>query len=165
MDIAQLNRDLESDDAPARANAAEQLAHLEEGAQAAAVGLVVATVDGEESVRQWATAALESLGPPANADQTRLAGLLADPRSDVAYWAATLLGRLGTHAGASVPSLAKVLESHPELSARERCAWALGLIGPVAKSALPALQRVASDSRPRLSRLAKQAIEQISALK
>jgi len=162
LDIASVANDLKSADASVRAKAAEELTHLEGGAQAAAIQLVLAAADADESVRQWATAALESLGPPLASELTKLAELLADTRLDVAYWAAMLLGRLAAGAAAAIPNLAKALESHPELAVRERCAWALGQIGPAANSALASLQRAAADPHPRLSRLAKEAIEQIS---
>ena len=163
MDVAQLTADLRSKDAATRAAGAEQLTHLEEGAQPAALELVLATADADESVRQWATAALESLGAPAAKDLPELAKLLGDGRLDVAYWAATLLGRLGLAAAEAVPALSKSLDAHSEVAVREHCALALGQIGPAAASALTALNRAAADPRPRLSRLAKQAIEQISA--
>src|SRR5262245_4056609 len=163
MDVAQLIADLQSKDAATRAVAAEQLTHLEEAARPAALALVRATADADESVRQWATAALESLGAPAATDMPELAKLLADGRLDVAYWAATLLCRLGPDAAQAVPALSKSLDVHAEVAVRERCALALGQIGPAAASALTALERAAADPRPRLSRLAKQAVEQISA--
>jgi HEAT repeat protein len=173
MDVPQLIAELKSPTATARAAAAEQLAHLEDGAQAAAVDLVQAAADDDDSVRQWASGTLESLGPPAATDADKLAKLLADPRNDVAYWAATLLGRLGAAANESgesilpcseiVTGLTAALTSHPEIPVRERAAWALGQIGPAAIAAVPALQNAAAAAGPRLSRLAKQAIEQISA--
>lgn len=146
-----------------RAAAAEGLAHLEAAAQPAAIQLALATADADESVRQWATAALESLDAPAAEDLPQLEKLLANPRLDVAYWAATLLGRLGPAAAPAVTALANSLETHAEVAVRERCALALGQIGPSAACALTALQRVGADPRPHLSRLAKQAIQQISA--
>lgn len=163
MDVSQLTSDLQSSDAATRSAAAEQLTHLEEAAQPAAIALVLATADADESVRQWATAALESLGAPAGEDLPELAKLLADPRLDVAYWAAMLLGRLGSSAAQAAPLLSESLDTHAEVAVRERCAWALGQLGPAAASALTALQRAAAAPRPRLSRLAKQAIQQISA--
>jgi HEAT repeat protein len=165
MDVVQATANLKSSDAAVRAAAAEQLAHLEDGAQAAAPALAVATADGDESVRQWATGALESLGPPAAGDTAELVKLLPDTRPDVAYWAATLLGRLGDGAGdaKTVAALITALNSHPEAAVRERAAWALGQVGPGAAAALPALQAVGGTTNPRLARLAKQAIEQISA--
>jgi HEAT repeat protein len=161
MDVSKATADLKSNDAAVRAAASEQLAHLEDGAQPAAVALVAATADADESVRQWATAALESLGPPAAGDVAALAKLLSDSRSDVAYWAATLLGRLEADATSAVQQLAAALESHAEVAARERAAWALGKIGSSASAALPALEHAAASSQPRLSRLAKEAINNI----
>jgi HEAT repeat protein len=164
MDVSQATADLKSSDPARRAAAAEQLAHLEDGAQSAAIPLVEATADSDESVRQWSTSALESLGPPAAGDAATLAKLSGDNRLDVAYWAVTLLGRLGADAGRAVivSALVNALTKHSEEAVRERAAWALGEIGPSAASALPALQSAAGNSSPRLSRLAKQAIEQIS---
>jgi HEAT repeat protein len=165
MDVAQATADLKSSDAAVRAAAAEQLAHLEDGAQAAGPALAVATADADESVREWATGALESLGPPAAGDAPELIKLLSDTRPDVAYWAATLLGRLGASAGEAktIAALICALDSHPEAAVRERAAWALGQIGAGATAALPALQVAGGTTSPRLARLAKQAIEQISA--
>src|SRR5260221_7131076 len=112
MDVPQLIADLKSPTAATRAAAAEQLAHLEDGALSAAIDLVKAVADNDDSVRQWATAALESLGPPAPGDAEKLAQLLSDPQLDVAYWAATLLGRLESAAAASVPQLTAALSTH-----------------------------------------------------
>ncbi|HTQ39962.1 MAG TPA: HEAT repeat domain-containing protein [Pirellulales bacterium] len=162
MEVSLALAGLKSSDPAARAAAAEELAHLEDAAQPAAVALVGATADQDESVRQWATAALESLGPPAVGDVAELAKLLLDKRLDVAYWATTLLGRLESDAAAAVPQLTGALQSHPETAVRERAAWALGQIGPAAAAAVPALNAAVGDG-PRLSRLAKESIQQISA--
>jgi HEAT repeat protein len=161
MDVSKATSDLQSGDAAARAAAAEVLAHLEEGAQGAAVALVTATADQDESVRQWATAALESLGPPPSDSAAQLGKLLADKRLDVAYWAATLLGRLGADAAAAVPQLTTALQSHGEMAVRERAAWALGQIGSPAAPAMPALESAAGEQQPRLARLAREAIGNI----
>ena len=101
MDVNALAAKLSDPAANVRAEAAEALAHLAEGAQAAAVPLVQAMGDADEDVRNWALAALESLGPPRFEDAPALSKLAADPRLDVAYWAVMLLGRFG---GMSVPA-------------------------------------------------------------
>lgn len=165
MDVSQATADMKSTDAALRAAAAEQLAHWEDGAQPAAIALVLATADVDESVRQWATAALESLGPPDPGQAAALAKLTSDLRLDVAYWAVTLLGRLGSDAGdvEIVAALICALDNHPEAAVSERAAWALGEVGSAAAAALPALQGAAAKTNPRLSRLAKAAIEQIAA--
>lgn len=165
MDVSQLAAELKNSDPAARAAAAEQLAQMEDGAQAAAVPLVQAMADSDSTVRDWAHAALESLGPPAANDAAALAKLLSDESLDVAYWAATLLGRLGATAGSSssafVKPLVVALDSYPESAVRERAAWALGQTGPPAKEAIPALQTAAASTIPRLARLAKEALEKI----
>jgi HEAT repeat protein len=161
MDVTQATADLKSNDAKVRAAAAEQLAQLEDAAQPSAVALVMANADEDEAVRQWATAALESLGPPAAGDIPQLAKLLSDPHLDVAYWAATLLGRLEADGAPSVPGLVGALQSHPEVAVRQRAAWALGQIGAAAKAAEPALVQAANASDPRLSRLAQEALEKM----
>jgi HEAT repeat protein len=162
MDVLQLIANLKSPAAATRAAAAEELCHLEDGAQGAAVDLIQATADADDSVRQWATAALESLGPPATADCEKIAALLSSQKLDIAYWSAMLLGRLESAAVAAVPNLITSLNSHPEQAVREQSAQALGKIGPPATAALPALKPAAADPHPRLGRLAKTAIEQIS---
>jgi HEAT repeat protein len=163
MDIAKVVSRLKSPDAATRADAAELLCHLEAEAQGAAVDLINATADADDSVRQWATAALESLGPPASADRDKIAAALASPKLDIAYWSAMLLGRLESAAAAAVPNLIAALTSHPEPAVREQSAWALGKVGPAASAALPALRTATADAPPRLARLVKTAIEQISA--
>ena len=76
MDAPALAAKLNDSDPGVRAATAEDLAHLAEGAQSAAVPLVQAMGDADEDVRNWAYAALESLGLPrtedvCGADQTR----------------------------------------------------------------------------------------------
>jgi HEAT repeat protein len=160
-DIQSLITQLEGHDAAQQTAAATQLATLGAAAQPAAVALVRTVCIPDEEVLEACTAALEELGPPA-ADQIEpLAALAHDCSSDVAYWSVTLLGRAGQSAAGAVPELVKVLESDADLPVRERAAWALGQIGPSAKSAAPALTAAAQSMDARLSRLAKQALESI----
>ncbi len=168
MDLAKLTADLKSTDIAVRATAAEQLARLAEAAQPAAVNLVEAMGDADSAVRDWVYAALESLGPPRAEDAMKLATLASDARLDVAYWAVTLLGRLGS--GDGLPSsdsanivlaITAALKDHGEIAIRQRAAWALGQIGPPASAVATALQQAAGDPDPRLSRLAKEALDKI----
>lgn len=149
--------DLQSPDVNKRIAAAEHLASAPTDAVAAAVELVRACAD-TEPVQQWAVAALESMPPPALQSQPQLADLTASPDSLVVYWAVTLLGRLESAASPSQPQLAKVLADSPDLSNRQRAAWALGKIGATAPEALAALKQAAGTSDPRLARLAQQAL-------
>lgn len=125
--LAALSKALGSSDVAIRAAAAEQLAHLAEEAQPAAVELVEAC-DAPAEVREWANAALEGLGPPAIADLDRLTALLNSESLDVAYWAATLLGRLGTDGTKAVPALERLAKDSPHETVRRRAAQALAKI-------------------------------------
>jgi HEAT repeat protein len=144
-----------------RRAAAEKLAQLESEARGAAVPLVAMCHTDDESLREWVTAALEGLGPPEVSDVGKLAALVGRPSLDVAYWAATLLGRLEAAAAPAVPNLAEALTTHPETAVRQRAAWALGKIGPAAKSARDALTQAAESSDRRLARLAQEAISHL----
>ena len=160
-EIANLITSLSSSDAADRISAAERLSQLGDSARDAAVALVSASGDDDEVVREWATGALEELGPPMSSDVAALADLLSAVHADVGYWAATLLGRLEEDAASAVAQLRKALTSHPSGSVRQRAAWALGKIGPKAAAAIDDLRRATSDDDPRLARLAERAIEQI----
>jgi len=160
-DLQQLVQQLQSADEGERCAAAEGLARRGDAAQVAAVPLVVACGDRSEEVAQWATGALEELGPPAAADAGPLAALLDEENADVAYWAATLLGRLGPEAEGQVPSLGKALAGHPAANVRQRAAWALGRIGPGAAAVADELENAARSGDPRLARLAVRALERL----
>lgn len=153
---------LSAADADTRARAAEQLAQLGSDARPAAVPLVLACGDEAEDVRQWATAALEAIGPPDLADVASLTSFVDGRSPDVGYWAATLLGRLKSEAAPAVDSLARAVAGSPHLSVRQRAAWALGEIGPAAIAAVPLLEKAATEADPRLSHLAQAAMSQIA---
>lgn len=159
MDEARNN--LASGDSGKQAAAAEQMARLGADAAPAAVELVLAAGNQDETVREQATAALEDLGAPPTTLLPKLASLLSDNNADVAYWAATLLGRAGAEARDATAALSTCVAGHPEESARERAAWALGEIGPPAVDARPQLEKAAASGGPRLSRMARRALERI----
>lgn len=160
MDVAQLVNDLNSAEVGTRRRAAEALAQSA-NIESAAVALVRAAGDADEEVMEWAHAALEGMGAPSAHDAMALAELLQDASATTGYWAATLLGRLEANAAAAVKPLADTLASATDTSVRQRCAWALGEIGPPAKAALPALTSAAAASDRRLVRLALEAMERI----
>ena len=160
-ELSQLVAELSNPDPQKRLEAAEQLARLGPDACPAAVDLVKACGDESEEVREHIVAALEEIGPPRPEDSLPLAALLNNPSPDVGYWAATLLGRLKAAAADALPGLIDALERPAELSVRQRAAWALGEIGPAAASALNALKHAEDAGDPRLTRLARAAIEQI----
>jgi len=145
-----------------RAEAAEQLAQVGPDAQPAAVALTLACGDEAEEVRQWATSALEQLGPPSSSDVAPLVELIEARSPDVGYWAVTLLGRLKGDAAPAVDALARTVGGQQGIAVRQRAAWALGEIGPAAAAAIPVLQKVAGDPDPRLARLAAETLKKIT---
>lgn len=159
MDTSIFVNDLNSDQLAVRRRAAEQLAtHLD---AAAAVPLVRACGDADESVREWAVAALEQLGIPDAADAPALTELLTAGQRDVRYWSATLLGRLGQRAASAVTALTDSTAQDADPAVRQRAAWALGEIGPPAAAAERVLAQAAVAADPRLARLARQSLEKI----
>jgi HEAT repeat protein len=148
-------------DVAKQAEAAEALAQLGPDAQPAAVALVRVCGSEIDSLREWATSALEGLGAPPESQLNDLIALAGNKSLDVAYWAATLLGRLGDAAAPAVPALTDALQGAAEQAVKERAAWALGQIGASAKSAVPALREAAASKQPRLSRLATEALAAI----
>lgn len=131
---ARLVDDLKSPDARTRATAAEALCHLGNAARDAAVALLRATADDDESVLEWASAALEDLGPPPATAIAELGAIVVGDQAGPAYWAATLLGRLGAAAKSVTPELSQAVAG-PWLEVRKRAAWAL--------------EKIAADGAPR----------------
>lgn len=158
MDIVRYIEAMEKGSAAERLEAVERLARAGEAAQPAVIPLVQLTSDADEQIREWATAALEELGPPPQNSVSQLAGLLHGLPS-TAFWAATLLGRLPSAPQSITMELVWALEEHPEPQVRQRAAWALGKLH--AEESLAALQRAAAGDDPRLSRLADQAQREI----
>ena len=160
--IARLRADLKSGDLCLQRAAAQAFLAMGEQARVAAVELVRAAGDEDETIREWCMSTLEELGPPDTSAVEELSQCLAHGNPDVGYWAATLLGRLESAAAPAVPALIVATGDDKPLAVRQRAVWALGQIGSAAVQALPALQQADSDADPRLSRLATEAIDRIS---
>jgi HEAT repeat protein len=161
-DVSHWIANLSSPDIVLVGQAAEALAKMGPDAKAAAVPLVRAVAINDETVREWVVSALESLDAPHEEDVPALTELMGSEEGDVAYWAITLLGRLEGQAAPAVPELTWALKQNPHPHNRQRAAWALGKIGPLAKDALPALKEAAHGSDSRLARIALLAMEQIT---
>lgn len=155
-------RDLSAADPGRRAAAAERLAHAGTLTGDAVVAVVLACGDDDDTVREWAVAALEDAGAPPEAVIPDLASLAAASPPLVAYWAITLLGRTGQAAATAVDTLAKCIASK-DLAVAQRAAWALGKIGPRAAAAVSALRDATARGDERLTRLAAEAIAAIGA--
>ncbi|MDX1964247.1 MAG: hypothetical protein SFX18_13925 [Pirellulales bacterium] len=119
------------------------------------------TAHPHESIREQAVEICEGMQSPPAELAIPLTTYLPTARGDAAYWCVTLLGRLAGESVAAISVLATCLERHELLAVRERAAWALGKIGPAAQKARPSLEKAAAATDPRLSRLAKDALEAI----
>jgi HEAT repeat protein len=159
--IDQWRFELRSPDLTARREAAEQFAASPEASRIGCLELLEAVNDSDDDVREWVSEALEGMGAPDAAVLPALIRRLEDADADRGYWAATLIGRLGPDGSQATAGLSDALRDHTSLATRERAAWALGKIGPAAKSALPTLHSVIQEGVPRLSKLAAAAIESI----
>jgi HEAT repeat protein len=159
-DVSVLAHRLREGQVELRAQAAEELAQLGEAAGGAAWELVQACGD-DESVCEWAVAALEQMGPPPRAAVAQLTAAVAHPHELVAYWAVTLLGRLESGAQSAVPALVDALDGAPHAAVRQRAAWALGRVGDGSATVIAALQRASGAADPRLARLAHEAVAQL----
>lgn len=145
-----------------RIAAAEFAATHPEACRPWAVELVIAAGDRSDAVAIAAAEALEMLGPPQQAQLSRLINVASENGDgETAYWAVTLIGRLGPSAAAATGALITALSGSPYLPVRERAAWALARIGTAAESATSALRAAAETGPPRLRRLATQALESV----
>lgn len=163
QDIREAIERLSDGDVLCRRRAAEKLLTIGAQARSAAVALVRAAADADETVREAVVGALESLGEPEEQDIAELAGLLESEFADTAYWAATLLGRAGTKAASAADALARSLVASVALEVRQRIAWALGLIKCSTPAVLQSLEGAAVSDDSRLARISLQSLEQIRA--
>ncbi len=72
---------------------------------------ILAAVDSDESLIDWATEALENCGSPDQNELEFLQSQLQSSSSDVIYWACKLIGRMGALANSCQPHLCQVAVS------------------------------------------------------
>ena len=151
--------------APAETQAAlvaQDLGRVDPEAKAAIPALTALFHDKEGEVRRAAILAVGGMGPEAKADVPALIALLADKDAGVRWAAATVLQAIGPPAEAAIPALTKLLKD-PESAGphfnvmgtggtngeggpvRLSAAIALGVFGPKAKTAVPALTELLND--------------------
>ena len=161
-DLAPLIAQLKSADMEQKLAAAEALCHLGEDARPAALQLIDAVRSDDERVCEAAIAALEGLGAPPTTMTSDIAVYLADTNASRAFWAATLLGRIGSDAAEATERLASTTaDVNAPAEVRQKAAWALGKIGPQAKSALGQLRSVDCQGDARLKRMIDSAVKSI----
>ncbi|MCC9604371.1 HEAT repeat domain-containing protein [Blastopirellula sp. JC732] len=157
-DLSQLMDHLNSDEISVRLAACEKLAQIGPDARSAAVPLCRLTADPDESVREAAVSALETLETPAIEDASALAQLMSSSAADVRFWAATLLGRLGPSAERQAPALLAAITGDQAIPVQQKAVWAIDQIGVRTASAKAALEQAAQSTDPRLARLATKAL-------
>lgn len=104
-------------------------------------GLSGALRDPNPRVRSLACSTLSQIGPPAAPAAAQVAGLLTDADPQLVAQAVHALTTLGP---AGVSHLLPALQ-HPLPAVREKVAFALGAMGPSARGAVPALERLLND--------------------
>lgn len=175
-----------------RAAASRLCGSLKRDAAAAAPALAsAARYDPEPRVRAAALAAAVSVGPTAPVMQALRQGL-TDKEASVRLAAASRLRQLGVSATSLAPELAKALgDSEPGVaenaaealiaigtpaveplaeqlaagsaSGKKLALAALATLGPIAKSAAPAIEKCKQDADPQVKQLAEAALKRIGA--
>jgi HEAT repeat protein len=136
-DVEGLVKQLKGGDPDARRAAAKALAEAGADAKPAVPALKQALKDKDLFVRRFAAQALGAIGPDAASAAPALGAAVNDPRQEVQEAAVTALGKIGAPAVATLGAVVKDPNAAPAL--RRRAADALGVIGPDARSAVPAL--------------------------
>ena len=154
--VSSLTRLLASDkDVFVRKAAAYALGRLP--ASESTTALITALKDKDPEVRGAAVVSLGEHSDPATT--APLTSALSDKNPFVRARAAVALGRIGAPASGAVQTLIARLKSDEDAEVKRQCATALGSIGD--RSALPALDALASDSDPYLSSAARDAIRKL----
>ncbi|HLW79872.1 MAG TPA: DUF2961 domain-containing protein [Terriglobia bacterium] len=136
-------------DPQVRAAAAGALSEIGPKASEAAPAAARLLRDDNLRVREAAALALREMGKGAAGTIPDLCAALKDPAGTVQMTAALALGRMGDAATAAAPALAAAFEAPDEnqltnegVQVLRNIAYALGDIGPGARSAIPALSRI-----------------------
>jgi HEAT repeat protein len=140
------------------------LAKIGPGAKAAVPELVKLLKKSDESSAHAAAYALGKIGPGAAAADAALSALLKSPDQDLALVSAWALIQIhpasAEVAGKTVPVLIGGL-SAPTPLARQGAAESLGHLGPLAKQAVPALQKLLQDEDQAVRDVAAAALRSI----
>lgn len=123
------------------------------------VAVVLTLLDADEEVRAWASDVLAGIEEPNTAYAPQLAELTRHVNAPVAGWACKLLGRMADTATPYQDALRRTLTTHAEISVRQLAALALQTVPNLNQETCNALREAASSDDSRLSRLAKEALQ------
>jgi hypothetical protein len=113
---------------------------------------------GDDAKRGQAHQAMFEIGSPSVPFVVRV---LKDGDDSAREDAASILGALREKASAAVPDMTRRLQDDPSAAVRRQIVLALGMIGPAAKTAIPALEEASTNDAPELATAAKMALERI----
>lgn len=113
---------------------------------APAVGTLSELLDSQvPETRQHVVLAFEALGPTAVKAAPRLEKLLEDESRWVRFAAARALWKIAKHKDV-VPAFVDMINEEGDMTLRTEIAWTLSKMGPDAKDALPALQKLVAEA-------------------
>ena len=121
---------------------------------------ILAAVESDEALIDWATEALENCGSPAQDEVGLLQQQLQSPSPDVIYWACKLIARMGPLANGCQRSLCHVFSTSENSNAvKQQALIAMSRIGTLESESRNALQIVATSNSASLSSLASKVLE------
>ena len=112
----------------------------------------------DAEIRENAVSALRELGLTAHDAIPAIIPLLSDQNETTGRIAAWALYTAGTPPETAVPLLVSALKNSPLAGVRNSAAWTLGLYGPAAQAAGPALQAALQDKDPDVREAAQKAL-------
>jgi HEAT repeat protein len=139
-----------------------RLGHQPNGGPSVTPALLGALKDPEPGVRKAAAGAFRSMEAPPRGAIGALVETLRDPSAEVRAEAA--FGLMGFHsppAREAVPALSNAFAQDPDRQVRVNAARALGLMGPVARDAVPVLRAGLRDADERVRDVAAEALQAI----
>jgi len=163
--VGELSAALTDTSPEVRSAAAWALGRVGPKAAQAAPAVARLLKDEQVHVRESATVALRGMGKGAAVAVPDLIAALKDPAGTVRMSAALALGAMGAAASPAVPALIEVLDvpdqsqlTNEGVQVVRNVAYALGDIGPDARSAIPALQKI---NHLRIRYIAEEAVAKI----
>jgi HEAT repeat protein len=143
-ELADLTRQLKSQDVDERRAAAKSLFEMGADAKPAVPDLVQALKDRDLFVRRFSAQAIGEVGADAREAVPALKSSLSDTKKEVVEAAATALGKLGSEGITTLTGVVK--DKKQNIDIRKAAIAALGLAGSNAKDAVPVLIDLLKDS-------------------
>ena len=142
------------------ANDLQTWANDSDAARANVKGLLAAIQGTQEEAINWATEALENMGPPSADDIGWLGSVTSCSSADAVYWAVTLLSRCDDSIDAVQDDLAKIVASNESIaSTRRRAITALAKVYARSDATESAIRIAMISGDSQLANLAKELLQ------